>query len=185
LTLPVLAAPLWAQTLNSSAGPLKVTRMLDGLDTPWAIDFLPSGDYLLSERDGRLLLVSHGKARRVSGGPKVFARGQGGLLDIMIPRDFATSRQVFLTYARAQGGGKAAGTALAVGRLSRDGRRLENLTTLFEAAPGGTGGRHFGSRVIEARDGTLFVTLGERGNRPSAQDRSNHKGTIEIGRAHV
>ena len=94
----------------------------------------------------------------------------------MVPGDFASSREVFLTYSRPQGTGS--GTALAVGTLSANGSRLQDTTTLFEAAPGGSGGRHFGSRVIEARDGTLFVTIGDRGDRPSAQDRSNHNGTI-------
>jgi len=181
LTAPVLCqvcAPVRAQTLTTGSGEIRVTRMLGGLDTPWSIGFLPGGGYLVSERDGRLLFVSQGKARPVKGVPKVFAKGQGGLLDIMIPRDFAASREVFLTYARAQGSGRAAGTALAVGQLSGDGRRLDNLRTIFESAPGGKGGRHFGSRVIEARDGTLFVTLGERGDRPSAQDRGDHQGTI-------
>lgn len=182
LSLPfcwvVLATQPVAQTLSTSAGPVQVTRMLGGLDTPWAIAFLPGGDYLVSERGGRLLHVANGQARAVVGVPKVFATGQGGLLDIMIPRDFATSRAVFLTYARRQGGGKAAGTALAVGRLSADGHRLDKTRTIFESAPGGKGGRHFGARVIEARDGTLFVTLGDRGDRPSAQDRSNHNGVV-------
>lgn len=178
LLLLIIAAPAMAQTLPTSAGPVKVTRMLGGLDTPWAIAFLPGAAYLVSERAGNLLYVANGKTRRVLGVPKVFASGQGGLLDIMIPRDFTTSHEVFLTYARRQGGGKAAGTALAVGRLSDDGASLDNVRTLFETVPGGKGGRHFGSRVIEARDGTLFVTLGERGNRPSAQDRSNHQGSI-------
>ena len=178
LVLIAIGAPLFGQSLTTSAGPAKLTEMLSGLDTPWSIGFLPDGSYLVTERAGNLLIVTDGKARRVKGAPKVFARGQGGLLDIMIPRDFTTSREVFLTYAHSQGPGKAAGTALAVGRLSRDGRRLDNLRTIFETATGGKGGRHFGSRVIEARDGTLFVTLGERGNRPSAQDRGNHNGTI-------
>lgn len=175
LVTPVVT-PVIGQTLTTSAGTVRVTKMLGGLETPWAIAFLPGGGYLVSERGGTLLHVSDGKARPVAGVPQVYARGQGGLLDIMVPRDFATSRQVFLTYARAQGNG--AGTALAVGRLSADGRRLDNVRTLFEAAPGSTGGHHFGSRVIEARDGSLFVTIGDRGNRPSAQDRGNHQGTI-------
>jgi aldose sugar dehydrogenase len=176
LALSGLAAQLWAQPMSSSAGTLKVTQMLGGLDVPWAIGFLPGTDYLVSERGGRLLFVSDGKARRVAGVPKVFSSGQGGLLDIMVPRDFATSRAVFVTYARRQKSG--AGTALAVGQLSSDGSRLDNLRTLFEAAPGSKGGRHFGSRVIEARDGRLFVTLGDRADRPTAQDRANHNGTI-------
>ncbi len=178
LALTVFATHLPAQPLSTSVGKVTITKMLDGLDTPWGIGFLPNGDYLVSERDGPLLYVADGRARRIRGTPKVFSRGQGGLLDIMIPRDFATSRQVFLTYARAQSGSRAAGTALAVGRLSGDGRSLNDLRTLFEAAPGGRGGLHFGARVVEARDGTLFVTLGDRGDGPSAQERANHNGTI-------
>jgi len=177
LTIP-MADPLAAQSISTSAGQVRITKMIGGLNTPWGIGFLPNGDYLVSERGGALLYVTKGKSRRVKGTPKVFTRGQAGLLDVMIPRDFATTREVFLTYSRPQVGSKAAGTALAVGTLSRDGQRLNNLRTLFEAARGSTGGLHFGSRVVEARDGTLFVTLGDRGIRPSAQDRGNHNGTI-------
>jgi glucose/arabinose dehydrogenase len=174
--LVLIASIVGAQSLTTSAGAVKITKMLGGLDEPWAIGFLPDGSYLVTERGGKLLRVADGAARSVAGVPKLVVQGQGGLLDVMIPRDFATSRQVFVSYARRQGRG--AGTALAVGRLSADGRRLEETRTIFEAAVGGTGGRHFGSRIVEARDGTLFVTLGERGDRPSAQDRSNHNGTI-------
>ena len=176
LSLAFATATALAQTLTTRIGSVNVTKMLDGLKEPWAIGFLSDGSYLVTEREGKLLLVSGGEARALAGVPKLVVQGQGGLLDVMIPRDFATSRQVYLTYARRQGSG--AGTALAVGRLSDNGRRLEDTRTIFEAAPGGTGGRHFGSRIVEARDGTLFVTLGERGNRPSAQDRSNHNGSV-------
>ncbi|TDK45078.1 PQQ-dependent sugar dehydrogenase [Antarcticimicrobium luteum] len=165
-----------ADTMATSAGPVRVDEILTGLHTPWAIAFLPDGSYLVTERAGALLHVRDGRARRVTGVPQVAAIGQGGLLDVMVPRDFATSREVFLTYSRARPGG--AGTALAVGRLSKDGAALSNVRILFEAAPGARGGRHFGSRVIEAADGRLFVTLGERGDRPSAQDRSTHNGSI-------
>lgn len=179
LVLIVLAAAgaARAETLETTAGPVRVERMLAGLDVPWAIAFLPEGGYLVTERDGVLLFVQDGRARPVAGLPPVEPVGQGGLLDVMIPRDFATSRAVFLTYSRGQPAG-GAGTALAVGRLSADGRALEDVRTIFEAAPGGRGGRHFGSRVVEGADGTLFVTLGERGDRPSAQDRTNHNGSI-------
>lgn len=164
------------ETLATQHGNIKVVSVLEGLDTPWAVAHLPNGDFLVTEREGELLYVADGMARKVSGVPKVATNGQGGLLDVMVPRDFASSREVFLTFARKQGRG--AGTALAVGRLSQDGTQLQNVRILFEAARGGRGGRHFGSRVIEAPDGTLFVTIGERGDRPSAQDRSNHNGTI-------
>ncbi|MEX0278153.1 MAG: PQQ-dependent sugar dehydrogenase [Ruegeria sp.] len=165
-----------AEVLETSAGPVQGTPMVEGLDTPWAIGLLPNGDFVVTERDGKLLYVSDGKSKRVRGVPKVAARGQGGLLDVTIARDFATSREVFLTFSKPQSGG--AGTAVALARLSESGDRLTNLRVIFEATPGGSGGRHFGSRVVEAQDGTLFITIGDRGDRPQAQDRSNHMGTV-------
>lgn len=165
-----------AQSLRTSAGDMRLEQMVGGLDTPWAIGILPDGSFLVTERGGDLLYVQTGTVQKVAGVPRVAARGQGGLLDVTIARDFAQTREIFLTYAKPQRGG--AGTALAVAELSTNGRRLQNVREIFEAARGSSGGRHFGSRVVEARDGTLFVTIGDRGDRPSAQDRSNHNGTI-------
>ncbi len=154
-----------------------LTKLADGFDTPWAVAPLPGGGMLVTERDGNLLFVKDGKRQRVRGVPKVAANGQGGLLDVTLPRNFATSREVWLTYSKPQRG-RGSGTALATGRLSKDGTRLTDVRDLFESAPGGSGGRHFGSRVVEAPDGTLFVTIGDRGDRPSAQDRGNHNGAV-------
>ena len=155
---------------------LEIVPVATGLEEPWAVDILPDGRFLVTERDGRLTLFDRDRATLVKGVPKVAAVGQGGLLDVTLPRDFAQSRDVFLTYSKPQQGGS--GTTLAVGRLSEDGTRLENLRTLFEMAPGSRGGRHFGSRVVEAQDGTLFLTIGDRGDRPSAQDLSRHNGSV-------
>ncbi|MFL4471153.1 PQQ-dependent sugar dehydrogenase [Tateyamaria armeniaca] len=174
LTLAMLAAP--AHALDAQRGPVTVTPVATGLDAPWGVAPLPDGSLLVTERDGALQLIRDGAASVVRGTPRVAARGQGGLLDITLARDFATSRTLFLTYSKPQGRG--AGTALAAAELSLDGTRLENLRDLFESAPGGSGGRHFGSRVVEAADGTLFVTIGDRGDRPSAQDRMLHNGSI-------
>ncbi|WP_247742621.1 MULTISPECIES: PQQ-dependent sugar dehydrogenase [unclassified Ruegeria] len=165
-----------ADTLKTSAGNVQVDTMVEDLDTPWAIGILPNGAFLVTERDGELLYVAEGKANPVRGVPKVVADGQGGLLDVTVPKDFDQSREIFLTFSKSQRGG--AGTALAVARLSESGDRLTNLRVIFEALPGGSGGRHFGSRVVEATDGTLFVTIGDRGDRPQAQDRTNHIGTV-------
>ncbi len=165
-----------ADVLQTSSGPVVVSSVIEGLDTPWAIGILPDGTFLVTERDGTLFYVARGQAKRVKGVPKVAAKGQGGLLDVTVARDFARSREVFLTFSKPQKGG--AGTALAVARLSEKGDRLTNLRVIFEAVPGGSTGRHFGSRVVEAKDGTLFVTIGDRGDRPLAQDRSNHMGTV-------
>lgn len=174
LTLALGATP--AIALNTQAGAITITAVATGLDEPWAVAPLPDGSLLVTERDGVVLRVVNGKARPVQGAPRVVAEGQGGLLDITLARDFATTRTLFLTYSKPQGRGS--GTALAAAELSADGTRLDNLRDLFQSAPGGTTGRHFGSRVIEAADGTLFVTIGDRGDRPSAQDRSLHNGSI-------
>ncbi len=176
LLLTLLSVPLRAEVLSTSSGSVQVELMVQGLDTPWAVGIMPDGSFLVTERDGELLHVSDGKAKKVRGVPKVAANGQGGLLDVTIARDFTQSREIFLTFSKPQRGG--AGTALAVARLSESGDRLTNLRVLFEAVPGGSGGRHFGSRVVEANDGTLFVTIGDRGDRPQAQETSNPIGSV-------
>lgn len=173
----VWACAVAAQTLDSAAGPLRVEPVVSGLDTPWAIGFLPEGGLLITERDGRLLHVSDGRARTVAGAPQVAATGQGGLLDVLVPRDFTTSREIFLSFAKPQARG-GAGTAVARATLSDDGTRLDNLRVIFEMAPGSSGGRHFGSRMVEGRDGMIYLTTGDRGDGASAQDRARHEGSV-------
>jgi glucose/arabinose dehydrogenase len=90
--------PAMAQTLDSSAGPLRITPVVTGLTEPWGMAFLPDGGLLVTERDGRLLRVQDGIAQPITGIPQVWAEGQGGLLDVMVPRDFTTSREVWLTF---------------------------------------------------------------------------------------
>lgn len=162
-----LAVTAQTATLDTSAGPLAVTPMVSGLEQPWALAFLPDGGLLVTERDGQLLLVTGGDVVPVSGTPEVFATGQGGLLDVMVPRDFAQSREVWLSFSRPDGGGGA--TAIGKGRLSEDGRRLEGFETLYSGDPTG-GGRHFGSRIVEATDGTIFLTTGDRGTGPDGME---------------
>jgi len=153
-----------------------LTRIAERLSEPWAFAFLPDGRILITERRGRLWLVSDTGRRAVDGVPQVADVGQGGLLDILLPRDFARTRQVFLTFARQQGDG--AGTALGVGRLSLDSDRLEGFKVIFEAVAGARGGRHFGARAAELPDGTLAMTLGDRGDDGLAQDLSRQEGKV-------
>ncbi len=157
-----------AQTLN-------IQTMVSGLDAPWAFGFA-AGGILITERDGQLLWISEGAQKRVSGLPKIEVDGQGGLLDLLIPRDFAQTGHIFMTYAKRQG----RGSGTAVMRASFDPNRaaLSDVTTIFEMRTGSSGGRHFGSRIVEARDGTLFLTIGDRGARELAQDPRTHNGTI-------
>jgi len=165
-----------AQAMDSSLGPLEVTPIATGLDTPWAVDTLPNGAVLITERSGRLLVVHDGQAREVSGVGRVAARGQGGLLDVLVPRDFATTRELLFTFSKPQQGG--AGTALARATLSDDLSRLTDWRVLWELTRGSSGGRHFGSRLVEAPDGKIFLTVGDRGDRPSAQDLGRENGSI-------
>ncbi|GGE25765.1 glucose sorbosone dehydrogenase [Primorskyibacter flagellatus] len=165
-----------AQALETSAGTLRVEQVASGFDTPWAIGFLPDQGFLVTEKRGRLWLVQEGEARQVTGLPDIHVEGQGGLLDVLVPRDFASTREIFLTHAIRQPQGS--GTALSRGTLSSDGTRLENVETLFQMAPGTSGGRHYGSRLAEGPEGHLFMTIGERGDRPAAQDLSRHNGSV-------
>lgn len=163
---PALAQNTWS-----------VEPVVQGLETPWAVAPLPEGGALITDRGGDILYNDGTRTVKLRGGPKVVARGQGGLLDITLAADFAQSRALFLTYAKRQAGA-GSGTALARATFPKGGTRLEGLTEIFAMKRGSSGGRHFGSRVVEARDGTLFVTIGDRGKRPAAQDLGSHNGTV-------
>lgn len=162
---------------NVFAGPYKVEQMASGLKEPWAIGFLPDGGWLVTMRGGELRHYnSTGGFQKVTGVPGVLARGQGGLLDVVVARDFTANRMIFLSYVtRIE---DSVGTVLASARLAKNSAKLEGLTILFEMKTDARSKKHFGGRIVEARDGTLFLTLGERGNRREAQNVTNHNGTI-------
>lgn len=168
--------PSTADALDTSQGSLKVDAMVTGLDQPWAVGFLPGGAVLITERDGRLIHIDGSSVTEVRGVPIVASSGQGGLLDVLVPRDFAQTREIYLSYAAPQGRG--AGTALARGVLSDDASRLLDVRTIFEMERGMRSDRHFGSRIVEGRDGYLYLSIGDRGERPSAQDLSTQAGSI-------
>lgn len=168
--------PATAFALETSVGDVAIEPVVTGLEQPWAVGFLPDGGLLITERDGRLLFALDGEKRVVSGLPTIAAVGQGGLLDVLVPSDFAATREIFLSYSKPQSG--RTGTALMRAKLSKDYRTLTDVVTIFEMTPGSSGGRHFGSRIIEAPDGSLYLTIGDRTDRPSAQDLSRHNGTV-------
>lgn len=141
------------------------------------VAILPDGSYLVNEKRGVLLLfTTSGEWWRVSGVPAVVDKGQGGLLDVFAARDFATSGTVFIAYSKRQHSGIS--TALISARLDVRAARLTNVKHSFEMQEATEGARHFGSRVVEGRDGYLQVMVGERSDRPSAQDLSLHNGSV-------
>jgi glucose/arabinose dehydrogenase len=145
-----------------------------GLVHPWGMAALPDGRWLVTERPGRMRIVgADGKlSAPVHGLPEVDARGQGGLLDVAVRDDFASTRRVWWSYAEPRGDGKNA-TAVATGTLSADGTRMTGVKVIFQQQPAWRSAMHFGSRLVFDRSGALFVTTGERSvidARPLAQD---------------
>jgi glucose/arabinose dehydrogenase len=164
-------------TPRSTAGVVRVETFARGLEHPWALAFLPDGRMLVTERPGRLRIVGRdGRLSEPLGGvPRVYAEGQGGLLDVALDPRFADNRLVYLSYAEPGTGGTA-GTAVARGRLSDGG--LTDVQVIYQQQPKARGGLHFGSRLVFARDGTLFVTQGDRHQQQGVQDLSRGVGKI-------
>jgi len=159
--------------------PVRVVKVAEGLEHPWSIEFLPDGRMLVSERPGRLRIVGKdgSLSRPLAGVPKVEARGQGGLLDIALSPRFAEDRLVYLSFAEPGPGG--AGTAVARARLAEDALSLQNLQVVWRQTPKVESRNHWGSRLVFARDGTLFVTLGDRSSfRDEAQNLGNTIGKL-------
>lgn len=178
--MPLLAQAAAEQQFHSEEGTLIVSTLADGLRNPWALAFLPGGkDMLVTERAGNLRVVNtEGKVGPpISGVPKVWAEGQGGLLDVVLSPAFDKDRTVYLSYAEEGSDGKA-GTAVGRGQLSEDRARLENFSVIFRQQPKLSVGNHFGSRLVFDRDGYLFIALGENNQRATAQDLDKLQGKI-------
>jgi glucose/arabinose dehydrogenase len=170
---PAQASPQPAST----AGAVRVETVARGLERPWALAFLPDGRILVTERPGRLRIVARDGqlSAPLAGVPEVSAVGQGGLLDVAVDPQFAQNRLVYLSYAEPGEGG--AGTAVARGRLGEG--RLENVQVIYRQQPKVQSRGHYGSRLVFGRDGTLFITQGDRMNqRPLVQDLSAGIGKV-------
>ncbi|EPL07180.1 PQQ-dependent sugar dehydrogenase [Pseudomonas sp. CF161] len=181
LTTVPAASAATAQQYASEQGTLSVTPITQNLDHPWALAFLPdSQGMLVTERPGHLRLVNaDGRVSApLTGVPQVWAKGQGGLLDVVLSPDFKQDRMVYLSYAEGGGEGGTAGTAVGRGRLSSDLKSLEGFQVIFRQEPKLSTGNHFGSRLVFDRDGYLFITLGENNDRPTAQDLDKLQGKV-------
>jgi glucose/arabinose dehydrogenase len=182
---PAFAGQTRAPAALSGVAPV-VETFAEGLENPWGIAALPDGGYLVTERPGRLRVVSASGevGPPVAGVPQVLAERQGGLLDVALDRDFGANRVVYLSYAKPLPGGLSA-TAVARGVLSADGTALTDVQDIFEQTPPSPTPMHYGSRIVLAPDGTLFVTLGERSSnreRVLAQDnRTTYGKVVRIG----
>ena len=177
-TAALAAAP---KELQSEQGTLEVTTITQGLEHPWALAFLPDRQgMLVTERPGNLRLIgADGKrSEPISGVPKVWAKGQGGLLDVVLSPTFKQDRLVYLSYAEGGGAGDKAGTAVGRGRLSDDLKTISDFKVIFRQEPKLSIGNHFGSRLVFDRDGYLFITLGENNDRPTAQDLDKLQGKV-------
>jgi glucose/arabinose dehydrogenase len=176
-----------------------VTVLAKGLERPWAVEPLPNGDFLVTEKQGRLRLVSAkgevgppiggllpvgsggvSEASRQGGLPPITAQGQGGLLDVALSPNFTRDRTIFWSFSEQREGGS--GTSVARGVLTEGGRNLEQVRIIFRAMPTYNNGLHFGSRLAFGPDGMLYITLGERFDktttRPQAQHLNSHLGKI-------
>ena len=163
-------------TIESKDGPIKVEVVADGLDQPWGIAFLPDGRLLVTEKPGTLRIVAKDGTLSdpLKGVPEVIASGQGGLLDVALDPKFDANGLVYLSYSEPGDGG--AGTAVARGKLGDAG--LEDVKVIFRMQPKVEGPNHFGSRLVFAPDGNLFVTLGDRFKFDPAQDLKSHLGKV-------
>ncbi len=176
--------PAWAAQTDAPPAPqsdVMVETVAEGLIHPWAIAFLPDGRMLVTERPGRMRLANmEGQVTApIEGVPKVFAQGQGGLLDVALAPDFQSSGTIYFSYAEPREGGRN-GTAVARARLVEgdDRPRLEDVQIIFRQQPSYRADVHFGSRIVVAPDGKLFITLGERFQMQYAQDLSRHWGKV-------
>lgn len=179
----LIAATLIAGTVSSQArdfpselGLVRVEPVATGLTHPWGLAFLPDGRVLVTERPGRLRIVATDGTLSppVVGVPRVYARGQGGLLDVALHPRFTENRLVYLSFAEPGDGG--AGTAVARGRLEGD--ALHDVTVVFRQLPKVDTGFHFGSRLAFDREGKLFVSTGDRGMQDLAQDPGKGQGKL-------
>lgn len=174
-------APIMAIIITSSqsvhADDVNVSTIVEGLDSPWAIDFLPNNDMLITERKGKLRMVQNGQLidLPIKGTPEVYFAGQGGLLDVMLDADFATNQKLYLSYAT--GDRKANSTQLMSATL--EGMTLKNQRILFTASPMKSTAHHYAGRIAQMEDGSVLLAVGDGFDyREQAQTLDNHFGKI-------
>lgn len=179
LALALAAGSVQAEprTLRTEYQPIVLEQIADGLAHPWSVDFLPDGRFLVTERGGHLNIIDgEGNKTRVSGAPAVSALRQGGLLEVLVHHDFANQPLVYLTFSKA-GDNDLTATALARGRLEGD--QLQDVEVIYVQERYSEAGRHYGSKLAWLPDGTLLMSIGDRGAEPPrAQDLADSAGKL-------
>lgn len=181
LTVPAGTPQLNAQQVvhervGTEYQPLTITRVAGDLVQPWAIAFLPGGDLLVTERPGRIQRISGGVATEVTGAPEVVAMNQGGMLDLVPHPEHESNGWIYLTYSK---GDPEEGTVPALARARLEGNALVDFEELFQSNSETSPGRHYGSRILFLPDGTLLMSIGDRGAEPArAQDTRDHSGSL-------
>ncbi|RUM96940.1 PQQ-dependent sugar dehydrogenase [Pseudaminobacter arsenicus] len=178
-SVPGTAAQAEPRVFDTETGKVQADTLTDGLEHPWGLDFLPDGDAIVTERPGRIRILSQdGLSEPLPGVPEVVAEGQGGLLDIVASPNFVSDKLVYFSFSQPGEGG--AGTAVARAKLQRDGAsaRLDQVEVIFSMAKKTGTSHHFGSRLVFGRDGSLFITTGDRGDGDRAQDMQDSAGAV-------
>ena len=171
----------WAQerslVISSEKHAFRVSTLLTGLENPWSVAFLPDGQMLITERAGRLRLVSSDfklDPKPIEGLPEVVSHGQGGLFDVVLHPQYAQNAWIYWAYNAPGPGGW--GTALARGKLQ--GQRMTDVQVLFSMQPKTRSGFHFGGRIVFDQAGFVYLTLGDRGDKDRAQKLDDHAGSV-------
>jgi len=179
LAAAFLLSPVWGslpRNVHSEATSFIVEQVTEGFEVPWAMAFLSDDDMLVTERVGSVSIVNlkTGSINKLEGLPSVMAEGQGGMLDVAVPRDYKTGDWVYFTYAKSQGGRGVT----TLGRAKLKGKRFYSWQELLVTRSATDTGRHFGSRIAFDEKGYVYFGVGDRGVRPNAQNLSNHAGAV-------
>jgi len=151
--------------------------VVSDLSIPWGFTFLPDESILITEKNGDIIHFKDGSKTMIQGGPKVYDRGQGGLLDVALHPDYENNGWIYFTYASKEGEGDGGNTAMMRAKLN--GNQLTSKEILYKAGPNTTKGQHFGSRITFDKDGYLYFSIGERGERDvNPQDITRDNGKV-------
>jgi len=154
---------------------VSLVKIVDDLTHPWALGFLPDDRYLITERSDGLYLIEDGEKHRIEGVPEFYATNQGGLLDVVVHPDYEDNGWIYMTYSK----GDSDSSVPALVRARLEGHSLVDIEHLFESNTPTEPGRHYGSKILFLDDGSLLMTIGDRGGQPPrAQDNMDHSGTI-------